>query len=207
DDFVFGMDGADQINGLGGDDSIQAGATEADLSDTVYGGAGDDTIDGGAGNDILNGMDGDDVLVGQTGTDTLVGHEGDDSLTGGAISDVLFGNAGDDFLNGGAGYDRLNGGSGADGFFHAGAMVHGSDWIQDYSAAEGDILVFGLAGATAEDFSVNFATTEGAGDGAVMEAFIGYQPTGQTLFALVDGAGETEINIRLANGDVFDLLA
>ncbi len=207
DDFVFGMDGADQINGMGGDDSIQAGATEVDLSDTVFGGAGDDTIDGGAGNDILNGMDGDDVLLGQTGTDTLVGHGGDDSLTGGAISDVLFGNAGDDFLNGGAGFDRLNGGSGADGFFHAGAMVHGSDWVQDYSADQGDVLIFGLAGASADDFSVNFATTEGAGDAAVMEAFIGYQPTGQTLFALIDGAGEAEINIRLANGDVFDLLA
>ncbi|MFC3612513.1 choice-of-anchor I family protein [Lutimaribacter marinistellae] len=207
DDFIFGLDGADVIDGFGGNDNIMAGETDMDLSDTVYAGAGDDTVDGGAGNDILNGMDGDDVLLGQTGSDMLVGHDGDDALSGGAISDELFGNAGDDFLNGGSGFDRLNGGAGADQFYHAGAAVHGSDWIQDYSSTDGDLLVFGLEGATADELVVNFAITEGAGDGAIAEAFIGHAPTGQTLFALVDGADATEINLRLANGDVFDLLA
>ncbi|MCU9840513.1 hypothetical protein OEZ49_22445, partial [Ruegeria sp. WL0004] len=84
------------------------------------------------------------------------------------------------------------------------------DWVQDYNAAEGDVLLFGNASATRDQFQVNFAHTENAageraGDDAVQEAFVVYRPTGQILWALVDGEGQSSINLQIGS-DVFDLL-
>ncbi|MFN3938584.1 MAG: calcium-binding protein [Gemmobacter sp.] len=205
-DTLYGGDGADTIIGGDGDDLIFGGDTEADVRDVIYGGAGNDTIDGGHGNDELRGDAGDDVLIGGFGADTLIGGEGNDRLDGGALGDVLFGGPGNDFLNGGFGFDRLNGGAGADTFFHLGVAGHGSDWIQDYNAAEGDVLQTGIAGAVKANFQINIATTPGAGSATVAEAFVIYRPTGQILFALVDGAGQSSINMILG-GQVVDLLA
>ena len=39
-----------------------------------------------------------------------------------------------------------------------------------------------------------------------MEAFVIYKPTGQILWALVDGGGQDSINLQIG-GDTFDLLA
>ena len=128
----------------------------------------------------------------------------------------MFGNAGDDFVNGGFGHDRINGGTGADKIFHVGGtedqmLGHGSDWVQDYNAAEGDVLLFGDAAATADQFQVNLnhtANSEGerSGDDDVQEAFVIYRPTGQILWALVDGEGQAQINLAIGS-EVFDLLA
>ena len=140
------------------------------------------------------------------GPSLVIGNDGADVILGAGGSDLIFGNAGADFINGGFGYDRINGGSGADRFYHQGVADHGSDWVQDYSAAQGDVLMAGIAGATASQFQVNFANTPGAGDAGVAEAFVIYRPTGQILWALVDGAGQSSINIQIG-GQVFDLLA
>ena len=96
-----------------------------------------------------------------------------------ASADTLFGGDGDDFIFGGD--------------------------------TEGDVSQFGLAGATADQFQVNFTHTanaegERSGDDAVEEAFVIFRPTGQIMWALVDGGGQAEINIQL-DGQVFDLLA
>ncbi|MFC3615726.1 calcium-binding protein, partial [Lutimaribacter marinistellae] len=108
--------------------------------------------------------------------------------------------------NGGFGYDRVNGGEGADRFFHLGVADHGSDWIQDYDAAEGDVLVFGGTGASADDFLVQVTETANAGVAGVQEAFITHIPSGNLLWALVDGDAQDAINLRVG-GEVFDLLA
>jgi serralysin len=171
----------------------------------LFGGAGNDTLDGGYGNDELRGDDGNDQIEGGFGADQLIGGAGADTLSGGALSDVIFGGNGADFLNGGFGFDRLNGGAGADRFFHLGVAGHGSDWIQDYSAAQGDQLVAGIAGATRAQFQVNFAHTPNAGAAGIAEAFVIYRPTGQILWALVDGAGQDSIVLALG-GQSFDLL-
>jgi Ca2+-binding RTX toxin-like protein len=126
------------INGLGGDDTIYAGAGP----DVIYGGAGVDTIYAGSGNDKLDGgLDG-DVLDGGSGTDTasyenassyvnasLIGPQsgftaageasGDqyfsiENLTGSAFNDLLIGNGGNNVIKGGAGNDVLEGLAGAD---------------------------------------------------------------------------------------------
>jgi Ca2+-binding RTX toxin-like protein len=205
-DTLHGGDGRDTLDGGSGDDFLFGGASTADLSDVIYGGDGNDSIDGGYGNDELHGGNGNDTVLGGFGSDTLIGNAGDDLLVGGGGSDLMFGGPGDDTLNGGFGFDRLNGGSGADRFFHLGVADHASDWIQDYSVAEGDVLVFGQPGATRSQFQVNIANTPNAGAADVAEAFVIHRPTGQIIWALVDGAGQDSINIQLG-GTVFDLLA
>lgn len=205
-DTLYGQDGQDRLNGGAGDDLIYGGATEADLRDVIFGGDGNDTIYGGAGQDELYGGAGNDSVFGDFGADTLIGNEGDDWLTGGPGADVLMGGPGDDWLNGGFGHDRLNGGAGADRFYHAGLADHGSDWVQDYTAADGDVLVFGLPGATADQFRISYAATPGAGQGDVAEAFVVYRPTGQIIWALVDGAAQPSVMLQLG-GQLYDLVA
>ncbi|WP_456389579.1 hypothetical protein [Profundibacter sp.] len=210
DDALNGGDGQDTLIGGAGDDTLIGGASLDDLRDTIYGGAGNDTIDGGYGNDELRGDAGNDTIAGGFGADRVIGGTGDDVLTGSALGDELFGGDGSDFVNGGWGHDRVNGGADGDRFFHIGIFDHGSDWIQDYVATDGDVLVFGITTATAADFQVNLAHTsdsegERSGDDAVEEAFIIYRPTGQIMWALVDGGGQAEINISIG-GEVFDLL-
>ncbi len=204
DDELRGGDGTDTLAGGDGNDRIYGGTTEADLRDVIYGGNGNDLIDGGYGNDELRGDAGLDTITGGAGADTVIGGDGDDVLTGQAWSDMIYGGSGDDFINGGFGYDRLNGGAGADRFFHLGIADHGSDWIQDFRAAEGDRLVFG-GSAARSDFQVNFTETANAGTAGVEEAFVVYRPTGQIVWALVDGAAEDSLVLRLS-GVEYDLL-
>ncbi|MDO6523956.1 hypothetical protein Q4578_20375 [Shimia thalassica] len=211
DDTLNGGDGADTLVGGEGNDTLIGGTSEEDLRDVIYGGDGNDSIEGGYGNDELRGDAGNDTIAGGFGADTVIGGTGNDVLTGSAFGDQIFGGDGDDFINGGWGYDLVNGGAGADRFFHIGIADHGSDWIQDYDAAEGDILQFGITTATASQFQVNTAHTataagERSGDDNVEEAFVIYRPTGQIMWALVDGAGQSSINLQIG-GDVFDLLA
>ncbi len=212
DDGIDGGTGADTLNGGDGNDTILGGPDghEADQRDVIYAGAGDDRAEGGGGNDQIFGQEGNDTLAGGFGADELQGQDGNDVITGGALSDLVFGGSGDDFVNGGFGYDRINGGEGADRFFHLGVADHGSDWVQDYDAAEGDVLVFGDATATEDQFQINLAHTatpdgERSGDDAVQEAFVIYRPTGQIMWALVDGEGQSSINLQIG-GEVFDLL-
>ena len=209
-DSLDGGLGTDTLVGGDGDDFIFGGAGEADLRDIINGGDGNDRLDGGWGNDELRGGNGDDTLLGGFGNDTLIGNADDDFIAGGPGSDAVFGGPGNDTINGGFGFDRINGGDGADRFFHTGAKQHASDWIQDYDAAEGDVLVFGDLSATRDDFHVTMANTPRAGADDVAEAFVIYRPTDpverQIMWALVDGDGNDSINIQL-NGQIYDLLA
>ncbi|WP_282157540.1 calcium-binding protein [Shimia thalassica] len=211
DDTLNGGDGNDTLIGGEGNDLLIGGDADTDIRDVLYGGNGDDTLDGGHGNDELRGDAGNDSIAGGFGADTVIGGAGDDTLTGSAFGDQLFGGDGLDFVNGGWGFDLVNGGAGADRFFHIGIADHGSDWIQDYDAAEGDVLQFGIATATRSQFQVNTTHTataagERSGDDNVEEAFVIYRPTGQIMWALVDGGGQSSINLQIG-GDVFDLLA
>ena len=206
DDLIEGGDGSDTINGGNGDDMLTGGSSENDLRDVIYGGAGDDIIDGGYGNDELRGDAGNDVIAGGFGADTVIGGVGNDTVTGSALGDLLFGGDGNDFINGGFGFDRVNGGAGADRFFHLGVADHGSDWIQDFSRAQGDVLVFGDSAATRDQFQINAAVTAGAGEADVAEAFVVYRPTGQIIWALVDGMGQEAINLQIGNGETFDVM-
>lgn len=154
-DSIAGGDGADTIYGGAGDDQILGndGQNSADGGDTIYAGDGADTVqgDGGddriygeAGQDTLFGNDGNDYIDGGADNDTLYGDDGNDTLLGGDGDDILYGGTGDDTLRGGAGNDTLYGHEGADTFIIADGS--GFDTIEDYSAADGDILLIDYPG-------------------------------------------------------------
>jgi Ca2+-binding RTX toxin-like protein len=70
------------LNGLGGDDVIDATSLEADgIQLTMNGGLGDDVFLGSEGDDLINGGDGDDVAFMGAGDDTFVWNPGDDNDT------------------------------------------------------------------------------------------------------------------------------
>ena len=80
------------VNGLGGDDTINASALQADLFKfTANGGLGADTFIGSAGDDLFNGGDGGDTALMGAGNDTFVWNPGDDN-------DTLEGQAGFDTM-------------------------------------------------------------------------------------------------------------
>ncbi|TNE69072.1 MAG: hypothetical protein EP336_03635 [Rhodobacteraceae bacterium] len=156
-DSIAGGDGADTIYGGAGDDQILGndGLNSADGGDTIYAGDGADTVQGDGGDDIIYGDAGTDTLFGNDGNDyidggsdndTLYGNDGNDTLLGSDGDDLIYAGAGDDILRGGAGNDTLYGHEGADTFI----IADGSDFdtIEDYSAADGDILLIDYPGIT-----------------------------------------------------------
>lgn len=201
DDYLNGGAGNDQLIGGWGRDTLEGG----EGADRIFGWAGNDILSGGAGDDFLRGDNGYDRLDGGAGNDLLYGGNGGDALLGGAGWDRLFGGDGNDFLNGAMGNDVLTGGSGADRFYHTGLVSFGSDQVRDYSAAEGDVLVFSRATATADQFDLRFVNG-GAGDASVAEAYVIYTPTGQALWRLVDGAAQDHIWLSIG-GHNYDLMA
>ena len=64
------------INGLDGDDVIEASGLGAAMTLIANGGNGDDILIGGTGNDELHGEAGDDILIGGGGIDVLDGGPG-----------------------------------------------------------------------------------------------------------------------------------
>jgi Ca2+-binding RTX toxin-like protein len=80
------------VNGLGGDDTIDASGLDAgQINLVINGGTGTDVLTGSAGDDLLNGGSGNDTMNGGDGNDTFVWNPGDGS-------DVLRGEAGTDTL-------------------------------------------------------------------------------------------------------------
>jgi Ca2+-binding RTX toxin-like protein len=73
------------VNGLAGDDVIEASGLGTGLSITADGGDGDDVLIGGGGADVLLGGGGDDVLLGGPGLDILDGGTGDNILIQGPV--------------------------------------------------------------------------------------------------------------------------
>nr|WP_242481895.1 type I secretion C-terminal target domain-containing protein [Paracraurococcus ruber] len=128
---------------------------------TVIGGAGDDRLGGTARAERFEGHDGDDVLLGREGGDTLLGGIGRDVLSGGAGDDSLGGGEDADVLAAGAGRNTLEGGGGADRFVIAAGPGH--DRIEDFSAAQGDLLdlsAFGLSPQALKAVLAGAAATE-----------------------------------------------
>jgi serralysin len=117
DNFAYGLDGNDTINGNSG-------------NDTLFGNQQDDIIVGGEGNDTLYGGKNNDTLFGNQGDDFLSGDLGNDTLYGGKNNDILVGGDGDDILSGDFGSDSLISGNGRDVFVLASAK--GSDVILDF---------------------------------------------------------------------------
>ena len=90
------------INGNGGDDDIQFGATITKAFRPslviIHGGAGKDTIITGAYNERIFGGSGDDTINAGAGVDEIDGGDGNDTITGGPGRDRIFGGLGDDTI-------------------------------------------------------------------------------------------------------------
>jgi len=136
-DYIEGNAGIDTIWGGGAADEIYGGLG----NDTIRGGSGADRIYGDGGNDILYGNGGRDYLNGGGNNDTMYGGNGNDRLVGGSGHDTMFGEDDDDILDGQAGHDIYWGGNGADTFIFNG-NDNGNDRIEDYTAAENDVITF-----------------------------------------------------------------
>lgn len=163
DDRLVGGDGLDALSGGAGTDVLAGGAGNDALwggtdNDTLSGDADDDRLSGEDGDDVLRGGDGNDIIAGGSGNDRLLGDDGNDRLVAGAGNDVLQGGADDDELWGDAGADLMTGGAGADRFVFARGM--GRDVITDFSAADGDSLVF--TGIASRAGSLQYAHQVGA---------------------------------------------
>jgi Ca2+-binding RTX toxin-like protein len=107
-EMISGTALADRIDGLGGNDTIRAGAGDDIINggsgvDYLYGDAGNDTINGDSENDFIYSGDGNDTVRGGLGIDVIFGHAGDDTIFGGADADVIVGGSCNDTIYGGDG--------------------------------------------------------------------------------------------------------
>jgi Ca2+-binding RTX toxin-like protein len=185
-----------EINGLGGNDSLEVGNLEdTDVTAVTFsGGAGNDTLDGSGTTTPLTafGDQGADSLTGGSGNDSLDGGAGADILNGGAGADTLNGGNGTDVLVGGLGQDTLTGGAGADRFV--------------YNAAPQSQVGSSLRG-TITDFTSNVDTidlTEIFGDSLEFIDAEAFNGTGQVRFqngllqANLFGNANPDFEIQLA---------
>ena len=100
-------DGADVIDGNGGDDTING----ADGNDDIDGNSGDDVLEGGAGDNTLDGGAGDDLIIGGEGADRLQGGTGQDNVDYSASGAAVRVELKDRTLSGGdADNDKIEGG-------------------------------------------------------------------------------------------------
>ena len=101
-------------------------------------------------NNII-GNTGHNLLLGQGGNDRIFGRAGNDYIDGGTGNDYLNGGAGNDTLLGGLGDDTMVGRQGADVFIAS----EGRNIVEDFSIAQGDMLVF--RGHSAADLLLSVA--------------------------------------------------
>ena len=169
DNMINGLDGADNLDGGGGNDTVSY--AKSDRGVTIDLSPGTDTASGGhAQGDTISGFEN---VTGSAHSDTLTGDNTANVLKGLAGDDELEGNAGGDTLEGGAGKDELNGGT------HAEDLASKTD---DGADRDGDTVSY--AGSDA-GVTVNLATLSFSGghaegdedDGAQDNA---YDPDGDT---------------------------
>jgi Ca2+-binding RTX toxin-like protein len=157
------------LNGLGGDDVINAQSLEADgIQLTMNGGLGNDLFIGSEGNDFINGGDGNDTALMGAGDDTFVWNPGDDN-------DTLEGQSGfDKMLFNGANVSEnidISANGGRVLFFRNVANV-----LMDLNDVEGidfnalggadNVVVRDLSGTDVTEINLNLAAAGGVGDGA-----------------------------------------
>ena len=157
------------LNGLGGDDVIDASSLEADgIQLTMNGGLGADILLGSEGDDLLNGGDGDDTAFMGAGDDVFVWNPGDDN-------DVLEGQDGFDAM-------QFNGANIAESIgisANGGRVLFTRDIasvVMDLNDVEAinfrglggadRIAVNDLSGTDVTEVNIDLAVPGGAGDGA-----------------------------------------
>ncbi len=196
-DLFFQEVGNDRLtlNGLGGDDVIDATSLEADgIQLTMNGGLGNDLFLGSEGNDLVNGGDGNDTALLGAGDDTFVWNPGDDN-------DTLEGQDGfDKMLFNGANVSEnidiaANGGR-VIFFRNVANVVMDLNDVEaiDFNALGGaDVVVVNdLSGTDVTEVNLNLAATGGAGDGQVDNVIV-QGTNGEDVILLVGDASGTSV--------------
>ena len=145
----------------------------------------------GGGNTLNNriyGNDGNNTLTGGGGRDNFYGGKGADTIIGGNDVDILSGEDGDDVLTGNGGRDQLYGGLGADDFVFA-VIDANYDLVADFSAAQGDRLVFSQAVFTALGASVDAGELVLGTAALDADDYLIYDTATQRLYYDADGNG------------------
>ena len=157
------------INGLAGDDTINASTLDAgQINLTINGGAGNDTIIGSKGNDVVNGGQGSDVALLGAGDDTFVWNPGDgsDTIEGQAGADKLLFNG----ANGNENFDISANGSRARLSRNVGTVTMDMNDVEtiDLRALGGadTITVNDMTGTDVSNVSIDLGAIGGGGDGA-----------------------------------------
>jgi Ca2+-binding RTX toxin-like protein len=164
------------LNGLGGDDTIDATSLEADGMQLVMnGGLGNDIFLGSEGNDLVNGGDGDDTALLGAGDDTFVWNPGDDN-------DVIEGQDGTDTM-------QFNGANVAENI--------------DISANGGRVRFFRNVANVTMDLNdtevINFEALGGA-DTIVVNDLSGTDVTEVNLGLAANGVGDGQPDTVIVNG-------
>jgi Ca2+-binding RTX toxin-like protein len=186
------------LNGLGGDDVIDATSLEADgIKLTMNGGLGNDLFLGSEGDDLINGGDGDDTALMGAGDDTFVWNPGDDN-------DVLEGQAGFDrmLFNGSNAAENVNVSSngGRVIFFRDIASV-----VMDLNDVEGidfnalggadTVVMNDLSGTDVVEANLNLAASGGAGDAQPDNVIVQGTNDDDVILAFGDAAGASVLGL------------
>ena len=186
------------LNGLGGDDVIDATSLEADgIQLTMNGGLGADVFLGSEGDDLINGGDGDDLALMGAGDDTFVWNPGDDN----------------DILEGQAGFDKMlfNGSNAAENvalsaiggrvrfFRDIASVTMDLDDVEsiDFNALGGadNITVADLTGTDLTEVNLNLQAFGGTGD-AQPDNVLVYGTNGDDVALVVgDASGVSVIGL------------
>lgn len=202
-DIITAANGANLLNGVGGNDTFIM--TVDDAVDDIRGGTGADTIDYSVyvsnlsvtlngitpatftGSGVLN----NDVI---REIENFTGGSGNDSITGDANANRLIGGAGNDTLNGGLGVDTLTGGLGSDTFNYglptqSGLGVAARDVITDFISGADKLNFSGIDADTlvAGDQAFSFNTIAGAAISAAGQLVFHYEGTGANEITVVQG--------------------
>jgi Ca2+-binding RTX toxin-like protein len=164
------------LNGLGGDDVIDATSLEADgIQLTMNGGLGNDIILGSEGDDLINGGDGNDVALIGAGDDTFVWNPGDDN-------DTLEGQDGFDTMlfNGSNAAENINiSANGGRVLFHrdvANVLMDLNDMESiDFNALGGadNIVINDMSGTDVTEVNLDLGGADGQADTVIINATSG----------------------------------
>ena len=192
------------LNGLGGDDVIDASSLEAGaVTLTINGGLGNDVILGSEGDDLINGGDGNDTALMGLGDDTFVWNPGDDN-------DTLEGQDGSDTMdfNGANVAEKItlsaNGGRALFTRDVANVVMDLNDVESvDFDALGGadTITINDMSGTDVTEVNIDLGAAGGGGDGAA-DTIIINATNGDDIVLVTDANGtlsilglDTQVNI------------
>jgi Ca2+-binding RTX toxin-like protein len=186
------------LNGLGGDDVIDATSLEADgIQLVMNGGLGVDVLLGSEGDDLINGGDGNDLAFMGAGDDIFVWNPGDDN----------------DTLEGQDGFDRMifNGANVSENIqisANGGRVIFFRDIASvtmdlndmegiDFNAFGGadTIVVNDLSGTDVVEINLNLAASGGAGDGLADTVIVQGTSDDDVIVAVGDASGSSVLGL------------